>query len=106
MSVREETTVREDEETTAMVIAGLREHIDHVDAEIRALIARRRSLSRQVQRARIAGGGRRTDFSREMRVTSPYTEAFGRQGTTIALALLEIGRGAGTGQGPGLDEAA
>ncbi|MFJ1593070.1 chorismate mutase [Kitasatospora albolonga] len=74
-------------------VTVLRADIDLVDAEIRALVARRGELSRAIQRARIAGGGRRTDLARETRVITPYTQSFGRPGTAIALALLEICRG-------------
>ncbi|MFJ8945564.1 chorismate mutase [Streptomyces sp. NPDC102395] len=76
-------------------VSALRADLDVVDAEIRALVARRRELSREIQRIRQAAGGTRTDLTREMRVISPYTEAYGRQGTAIAMALLEICRGTG-----------
>ncbi|MFE2290358.1 chorismate mutase [Streptomyces sp. NPDC059452] len=82
-----------DEETVTSDVAVLRSDIDLVDAELRALVARRGELSRAIQRARIAEGGRRTDLARETRVIAPYTEAFGRPGTAIALALLELCRG-------------
>ncbi|MBC9710964.1 chorismate mutase [Streptomyces sp. TRM66268-LWL] len=82
-------------ESTALAdVSALRDQLDLVDAEIRALVERRRDLSREVQRTRMLTGGTRTDFTREMRVISPYTESFGRQGTAIAMALLEICRGA------------
>ncbi|MFJ9743406.1 chorismate mutase [Streptomyces sp. NPDC101166] len=76
-------------------VSALRTDIDLLDAEIRALVERRRELSREIQRIRQAAGGTRTDLTREMRVISPYTEAHGRQGTAIAMALLEICRGTG-----------
>ncbi|MFJ1736827.1 chorismate mutase [Streptomyces sp. NPDC088254] len=76
-------------------VSALRADLDVVDAEIRALVERRRELSREIQRIRQAAGGTRTDLTREMRVISPYTEAYGRQGTAIAMALLEICRGTG-----------
>ncbi|WP_405449351.1 chorismate mutase [Streptomyces erythrochromogenes] len=75
-------------------VASLRADLNVVDAEIRALLERRRALSREVQRTRLASGGTRTDLSREMHVIAPYTEAYGRQGTAIAMAVLEICRGA------------
>ncbi len=83
-------------ESTALAdVSALRADLDLVDAEIRALVGRRRELSREIQRIRQASGGTRTDLTREMRVISPYTEAYGRQGTAIAMALLEICRGTG-----------
>jgi chorismate mutase len=81
-------------ESTALAdVSALRADLDLLDAEIRALVGRRRELSREIQRIRQASGGTRTDLTREMRVISPYTEAYGRQGTAIAMALLEICRG-------------
>ncbi|MFE3515074.1 chorismate mutase [Streptomyces sp. NPDC059166] len=74
-------------------VSTLRDRIDLVDTEIRALMERRRELSREIQRTRMAEGGTRTDFTREMRVISPYSESYGRQGTAVAMALLEICRG-------------
>ncbi|RZU17392.1 chorismate mutase [Streptomyces sp. BK239] len=76
-------------------VSALRADLDVVDAEIRAMVERRRELSREIQRLRQAAGGTRTDLTREMRVISPYAEAYGRQGTAIAMALLEICRGTG-----------
>ncbi|GHA72356.1 chorismate mutase [Streptomyces termitum] len=81
------------EPTTAERVTDLRARLDLVDAEIRTLAGRRLELSREIQRVRQAAGGTRTDLAREMRVISPYTEAYGRQGTAIAMALLEICRG-------------
>ncbi|MFD9722417.1 chorismate mutase [Streptomyces sp. NPDC059072] len=82
-------------EPTALAdVTALRAELDVVDAEIRTLLERRRALSREVQRTRLSSGGTRTDFTREMRVIAPYTEAYGRQGTAIAMAVLEICRGA------------
>ncbi|MFH8972843.1 chorismate mutase [Streptomyces sp. NPDC017890] len=80
-------------EGETVTVDELRADLDRVDAEIRALFERRRELSQAVQRTRIAGGGPRTDLTREMRVISPYADAYGRQGTAIAMALLEICRG-------------
>ncbi|CAL9434062.1 chorismate mutase [Streptomyces sp. enrichment culture] len=83
-------------ESTALAdMSALRADLDRVDAEIRALVGRRRELSRAIQSIRLTSGGTRTDLAREMRVISPYTEAYGRQGTAIAMALLEICRGTG-----------
>ncbi|MFI9118407.1 chorismate mutase [Streptomyces bikiniensis] len=83
------------EPTAAAEVTALRARLDVVDAEVRALVARRLELSREIQRVRQSAGGARTDLTREMRVISPYTEAYGRQGTAIAMALLEICRGTG-----------
>ena len=41
----------------------------------------------------MAEGGSRTDTGREMQIIKSYADGFGRQGTAISLALLEICRG-------------
>ncbi|MQY15220.1 Intracellular chorismate mutase [Streptomyces sp. RB5] len=81
------------EEEAVSDVTTLRAGIDLIDVEIRALIERRRELSAGVQRARLAAGGTRTDLSREGRIISSYADAYGRQGTAIAMALLETCRG-------------
>lgn len=83
------------ESTAPADVSALRADLDVVDAEIRALVERRRELSREIQRIRQSAGGTRTDLAREMSVISPYAEVYGRQGTAIAMALLEICRGTG-----------
>ncbi|MGH6655694.1 MAG: chorismate mutase [Actinocrinis sp.] len=74
------------------VLSG-RERIDALDAQIAELVARRIEVSRQIQTARIADGGRRVDLRRETEVIARYSAALGRPGTAIAMALLELGRG-------------
>jgi len=70
-----------------------RERIDALDAQIADLVQRRIEVSRQIQAARIADGGRRVDLRRETEVIARYSAALGRPGTAIAMALLELGRG-------------
>ena len=74
-------------------VLGGRDRIDAVDAQIVELIQRRIEVSRQIQAARLADGGRRVDLRRETEIISRYTVGLGRPGTTIAMALLELGRG-------------
>ena len=74
-------------------VLGGRERIDEVDAQIVELIQRRIEVSRQIQAARLLDGGRRVDLRRETEIISRYTAGLGRPGTTIAMALLELGRG-------------
>jgi chorismate mutase len=74
------------------VLSG-RERIDALDAQIAALVQRRIDVSRQIQAARIADGGRRVDLRRETEIIARYSAALGRPGTAIAMALLELGRG-------------
>ncbi|MCX4819033.1 chorismate mutase [Streptomyces sp. NBC_01142] len=94
MLAQQETTAQATQAgENAQTVGELRSGIDQVDAEIRALFERRRELSHAVQRARMAEGGSRTDTGREMKVIKGYADGFGRQGTTISLALLEICRG-------------
>lgn len=74
-------------------VLGGREQIDAVDAQIVALIQRRIDISRQIQAARLTDGGRRVDLRRETEIIGRYSIALGRPGTTVAMALLELGRG-------------
>lgn len=74
------------------VLTG-RERIDAIDAQITALVQHRIAVSREIQAARIAEGGRRVDLRRETEVIGRYTAALGRSGTAVAMALLELGRG-------------
>ena len=77
---------------TDPVRAG-RERIDALDAELVRLIAERAAVSAQVQSARRAAGGPRIVQARENEVVGRWHQALGRPGMTIALALLELGRG-------------
>jgi chorismate mutase len=74
------------------VLSG-RERIDALDAQIADLVQRRIDVSRQIQAARIAEGGRRVDLRRETEIIARYSATLGRPGTAIAMALLELGRG-------------
>jgi chorismate mutase len=74
------------------VLTG-RERIDALDDQIAELILRRIEVSRQIQSARIADGGRRVDLRRETEIIARYSAALGLPGTAIAMALLELGRG-------------
>jgi chorismate mutase len=74
-------------------VPGGRARIDAIDAELIELIRRRAAVSAEIQSTRIASGGRRLDLSRETEVIGRYTRSLGRPGTSVAMALLEIGRG-------------
>jgi chorismate mutase len=74
-------------------VSGGRARIDALDAELIELIRRRVAVSAEIQSARISTGGRRLDLRRETEVIGRYTQALGRPGTAVAMALLELGRG-------------
>jgi chorismate mutase len=74
-------------------IASARGRIDEIDAEIVRLVRRRAEVSHQIQAARLAAGGRRVEYSREVEIVRRYSEALGSPGTSVALALLEVCRG-------------
>ena len=78
--------------TEVSVLSG-RERIDALDSQIAELVLRRIGVSKQIQAARIAEGGRRVDVRRENEIIARYSGALGRPGTAIAMALLELGRG-------------
>ena len=74
-------------------VLGGRARIDAIDAELIALIARRAAVSAEIQSARLSSGGRRLDLRRETEVIGRFTRELGRPGTSVAMALLELGRG-------------
>lgn len=73
-------------------ISGFREEIDWLDAEILRLVKRRAEVSRQVGEARMAAGGTRLVYNREMDVLARYRE-LGPDGRELAMILLRLGRG-------------
>ncbi|MBE9375081.1 chorismate mutase [Saccharopolyspora sp. HNM0983] len=73
-------------------ITGFREEIDQLDAEILRLVKRRAEVSRQVGEARMASGGPRIVYNREMDVLARYRE-LGPEGRELAMILLRLGRG-------------
>jgi chorismate mutase len=75
------------------VIAAGRATIDDLDRRIIALIDERVAASKDVQRTRLAAGGRRVQLSREMEVIARYREGLGKPGTSVAMTLLELCRG-------------
>ena len=74
-------------------VVALRERIDEVDAEILRLVVERSEVSARIGAARRAAGGPRIVHARENEVVGRWRTALGRPGCTIALALLELGRG-------------
>jgi chorismate mutase len=73
-------------------IAELRKEIDWLDAEILRLVKRRVEVSQTIGRARMAAGGTRIVYNREMDVLARYRE-LGPDGRQLAMALLNLGRG-------------
>lgn len=73
-------------------INDFRGEIDHLDAEILRLVKRRAEVSKQVGEARMAAGGPRIVYNREMDVLARYRE-LGPEGRELAMLLLRLGRG-------------
>ncbi|WP_019809242.1 chorismate mutase [Saccharomonospora halophila] len=73
-------------------IDALRQEIDQLDADILRLVKRRAEVSRRIGAARMAAGGTRIVYNREMDVLARYRE-LGSEGRQLAMALLELGRG-------------
>jgi chorismate mutase len=86
------TTDKTENAPTADDIDALRVEIDHLDAEILRLIKRRTEVSKRIGRARMAAGGPRIVYSREMAVLARFRE-LGSEGRDLALLLLRLGRG-------------
>jgi len=78
--------------TTTEVETG-RARIDEIDVEIVRLVQERTAVSEQVQRARLQAGGPRIVHARENEIVLRWSDQLGRPGSTIAMALLELGRG-------------
>ncbi|MEU5848185.1 chorismate mutase [Saccharopolyspora shandongensis] len=79
-------------QAAAEAISNFREEIDYLDAEILRLVKRRAEVSQQVGQARMAAGGPRIVYNREMDVLARYRE-LGPEGRELAMILLRLGRG-------------
>jgi len=73
-------------------IPALRAEIDRLDTEILALVKRRSAVSQRIGRARMAAGGPRIVYSREMAVLERFRE-LGADGRELGMILLRLGRG-------------
>lgn len=73
-------------------IERLREEIDWLDAEILRLVKRRIEVSQTIGAARMAAGGPKIVYNREIDVLARYRE-LGQEGRRLAMALLNLGRG-------------
>jgi chorismate mutase len=76
----------------AQEIDKLRQEIDWLDAEILRLVKRRVEVSKTIGAARMAAGGPRIVYNREIDVLARYRD-LGVEGRKLAMALLELGRG-------------
>ena len=85
-------TGKTDDAATVDDIDALRVEIDHLDAEILRLVKRRTEVSKTIGKARMAAGGPRIVYSREMAVLARFRE-LGSEGRDLALLLLRLGRG-------------
>jgi chorismate mutase len=70
-----------------------RARLDAIDADLIALVARRRAVSQQVQQLRIEAGGSRVEHSRENAIIRRWSDALGDTGAELALAVLAHCRG-------------
>ncbi|WP_181782965.1 chorismate mutase [Pseudonocardia pini] len=77
---------------SAEEIADLRVEIDTLDAEILRLVKRRSEVSQRIGVARMAAGGPRIVYSREMTVLSRFRD-LGPEGRELGMLLLRLGRG-------------
>jgi chorismate mutase len=77
----------------AVHIAGLRERLDQIDAEIIALWQERARISQEVGATRVASGGTRLVLAREKEILERFRAELGADGTQLALLVLRAGRG-------------
>ena len=73
-------------------ISAWRIEIDRLDAEILRLIKRRTEVSQHIGKARMAAGGPRIVYSREMAVLARFDD-LGVEGRELGMILLRLGRG-------------
>ena len=73
-------------------IDDLRTEIDDLDDEILRLVRRRSDVAQRIGAARLAAGGTKIVYNREMAVLRHYG-VLGREGRELALLLLRLGRG-------------
>ncbi len=99
MSVTSEEPAKADPRQTdsaripdAAEIDQLRLEIDHLDSEILRLVKRRSEVSRLIGAARMAAGGPRIVYNREMAVLARFRD-LGPDGRTLGMLLLRLGRG-------------
>jgi chorismate mutase len=92
VTTEETTTTENAPASTGDDIDALRVEIDQLDAEILRLVKRRTEVSRRIGKARMAAGGPRIVYSREMAVLARFRE-LGSEGRDLALLLLRLGRG-------------
>lgn len=77
---------------TAEEIPELRQEIDAIDAELLRLIQRRTEISQRIGLARMAAGGPRIVYNREMAVLARFRD-LGAEGRELGMMLLRLGRG-------------
>ena len=92
MTVTDETSPVRDDVPAEGEIQQLRLEIDRLDAEILQLVKRRTEVSQRIGRARMAAGGPRIVYSREMAVLARFRE-LGAEGRELGMLLLKLGRG-------------
>ena len=73
-------------------IGELRGEIDRLDQEILALVQRRTEVSRQIGASRLASGGTKIVYGRELAILRHYG-VLGEAGRELAMLLLRLGRG-------------
>lgn len=83
---------RAEDAPAAAEIDELRCEIDRLDTEILQLIQRRTEVSRRIGAARMAAGGPRIVYSREMAVLARFRD-LGSEGRELGMLLLRLGRG-------------
>jgi chorismate mutase len=86
-------TAAADQDNAATHIAGLRERLDEIDAQLIELWQERARVSQEVGRTRVASGGTRLVLNRENEILDRYRATLGADGVQLALLILRAGRG-------------
>jgi len=73
-------------------IEALRHRIDALDADLVRLIKERTAVSHAIGASRMAQGGPRISYSRELAILDRFRD-LGQPGSELAMLLLSMGRG-------------
>ncbi|QGU04016.1 chorismate mutase [Corynebacterium comes] len=74
-------------------IQQYRQEIDRLDQVILDAVQRRIKVSKAIGKTRMGSGGTRLVHNRELAIINQFREELGPEGTVIANALLQLGRG-------------
>ncbi len=85
-------TITAETQSSEADIQNLRAELDRLDAEILANVRRRAEMTRRAGRARVDAGLPQVTRSNEMDVLRRFEQDLGRDGVSLGMVLLRMGR--------------